>query len=121
MSDFKVNAEGDLDLTNAALSLVTGDEAIAQHMTTRYKGFLGESVYNTSAGCPWIQAILGQPAMVESAEFILTDYGERTPGIQPGSVKLTLEFNDATRGLTVTGTAQANNTLIPISLDVGVA
>ena len=119
MSTFKVNAEGDLDLTNAALSLVTGDESIAQHLTMRYKTFLGESVYNTSAGCPWIQAILGQPSMVEAAEFILMDYGGRTPGIQPGSVKLDLDFSDATRGLSVTGTAQANNTLIPISLNVG--
>ena len=119
MSDFLVNAEGDLDITNAAFSLVAGDAAIAQRLEIRYKVFLEESVYDKTIGCPWIQTILGQPTMQNAAEFILTDYGERTPGIEPGSVVLDLSYTAGTRGLTVTGTAKANLTLIPITITVG--
>jgi hypothetical protein len=81
MSDFLTNAEGDLDLTDAAFSLVEGDAAIAQRMEMRYRTFLGESVYDRGVGCPWVQSILGNPQMVDAVTYILTAYGELTPGI----------------------------------------
>ncbi len=121
MTDMRTNAEGDLDMTNLAPSLVEGHEAIAQHLEMRYRSFLGENVYNRSSGCPWLQAILGQPAFIKAVEFILIDYGERTPGIVPGSILLSLQYTDSTRALVVTGTARSDVDLIEFDFEVGLA
>lgn len=118
--DIRITDEGDLDLTDATAYLVDGDEAIRQHMLMRYRTFFGESVYDRSAGCPWLEQILGQHATLESVSFVLASYGERTPGIVPGSISLDLEFNALTRHLTVAGTARGDEGLVDFSIDVGV-
>lgn len=120
MSDMRITDEGDLDLTDAQAYIVDGDSAIRQHLLMRYRTFLGESDYDKSAGCPWLEQILGQFSTLETVEFVLIDYGERTPGIVPGSMVLALDYDGATRALSVAGKAQADETLVDFTLDVGV-
>jgi len=121
MTDMRITDEGDLDLTNAQAYLVEGDEAIRQHMLMRYRTFLGESVYNLSAGCPWLEQILGQHSTLESVEFVLINYGEQTPGIVPGSIELVLDYDPTTRALTVTGKAKGDEDLATFTITAGVS
>jgi hypothetical protein len=94
-----------LDITNGELSFVTGQEAIGQHITMRLRTWLGETVYDTRAGVPWLQVIFkGKNPNLDSINFILTQHVQRTPGVI--SAELELVLDQTTRTLNVTGTAQ---------------
>ena len=95
----------DMDLTEGELSFVTGQEAIAQHITMRLRTWLGETVYDTSAGVPWLQVIfVGKNPNLDSINFILSQHVLDTPGVT--GVELKVEIDSVTRVLDVTGTAQ---------------
>jgi hypothetical protein len=105
MADLKLT-DYDMDLTNGDLSFVEGPEAIAQHIEMRLRTWLGETVYDTTAGVPWLQVIFkGKNPNLSSVNFILEQNILRTPGVL--AVELSLELDRATRVLTVTGTAQS--------------
>ena len=95
----------DMDLTDGELSWVEDQPAIAQHIVMRLRTWLGETVYDTSAGVPWLQVIFrGKNPDLNSINFILTQHVINTPGVEAAELKLVLD--SATRELTVTGTAQ---------------
>jgi hypothetical protein len=96
----------DMDLTDGDLSFVTGREAIAQHATMRLRTWLGETVYDTTAGVPWLQVIFkDKNPNLDSVRFILEQNILRTPGVT--GVDLTLELDTLTRVLTVAGTMES--------------
>ena len=50
----------DMDLTNGDLSFVNGADAIGQDVTMRLRTWLGETVYDVSAGVPYLQVIFAE-------------------------------------------------------------
>jgi hypothetical protein len=96
----------DMDLTNGELSFVTGRDAIAQDVQMSLRTWLGETVYDTTAGVPWLQVIFkGKNPNLDSVKFILEQNILRRPGVT--GVELTLDFDRDARVLNVSGTLES--------------
>lgn len=103
MSDI-LASNGDMVFTNGELTFVTGQAAIAQQIEFRLKIFLGETVYDQSAGVPYIQVIFLKQTPLDSIQFILEQQVSETPGVT-GITEFELDLDTLTRTLTVTGRA----------------
>ncbi len=98
--DIRTTADGgDIDLTNGSLSLVSGTEAIAQHMAARLRTWQTESPYDRAAGVPWLQ-LAEQPveALVYFAERAISG----TPGVVELVERVRVFVDGATRQATAT-------------------
>ena len=104
--DLKLTDGGDMDITNGELSFVTGLDAIAQDLRMAWQTWLGESVYDTSAGVPYLQVFFKDTnPNLDAIRFTLQTIGEQRPGVI--SVLLTPVLDPATRILSLAdGTAQ---------------
>ncbi len=72
----------DLQLDTAGnLAVATGHYAIAQDVASAVRTFLGEEWYDTTAGVPYIEQILGQrpPLQFLKAQFVAA--GMTVPGV----------------------------------------
>lgn len=100
------NTDDDMDLTNGELSFVVSKDAIAQDVAMRLRTWLGETVYDTTAGVPYLQVIFkDKNPNLDSVKFILEQNVLRTPGVTGVALNLTLDT--ATRVLTVDGTVES--------------
>ncbi len=86
------------------LVLVTGKEAIAQHIVMRLKGYQGESVYNEDFGMPYTQIIFAGNYNAESTRFITSNNVLLTPGVTNVSIDPP-EFDADTGGISIQGSA----------------
>ncbi len=93
----------DMDLTNGDLTFVDGKEAIAQDVTMALRTWLGETVYDTTVGVPYLQVIFkGKNPNLTSIRFILEQIILRRPGVT-GVALEELDLDRSTRVLTVAG------------------
>ena len=69
----------DMDLTDGELSFVNGREAIGQDVQMRLRTWLGETVYDTTAGVPWIQAIFGEEMAHVLEQALISGSGKAQP------------------------------------------
>lgn len=93
----------DLDITNGELSFVRSKDAIAQDVTMSLRTWLGETVYDLSAGVPYLQIIFKERnPNLTSIQFILEQNILRRPGVLTAALDLSLDT--PSRVLTVTGT-----------------
>ncbi len=86
------------------LVLVTGTEAIAQHIVMRLKGWQGESVYNEDFGVPYTQVIFAGNYNAEATRFIISNQVLQTPGVTNVSIDPP-EFDADTGGISIQGSA----------------
>lgn len=108
----------DLDLTNGELTWVMGAEAVAQDVTMRLRTFLGESVYDASAGVPYLQVIFEKQTQTFSVESILRSQILATPGVL-SILSFTFEVDPINR--VFTGTSKILTTSGEIDFSVGVS
>ncbi len=81
MSDLMLSTDGDLLVTNNALMLNSGREAIRQHLEIRLRTFLGEWFLDTDVGVPWYRDILGKNPQFVLISQILKGVVLDTPGV----------------------------------------
>lgn len=86
--------------TAGNLSIVSGVDAIGQHLRMRLWLFRGELNYDTSAGLPYYESILTKPASLTLIESIYRDEVLATPGVLAID-NLELTLNRSTRELDV--------------------
>ena len=98
--NIKLNSDGDWDLQNGQLQIVTGVEEIAQIVTTRLKFFLGEWFLDVRRGVPWFSKILKKNPNPSEVEAILIQHILDSPGIITLKDS-TFTLDNATRRLTV--------------------
>ena len=93
MSDIKLDANGDMFLDDSgSIVLVTGDEAIAQQLSIRFKFALGEWFLDTRIGVPYFQEILVKNPNLTRVRGIYRQLITSTPGIDAiESFSLTLD------------------------------
>lgn len=104
--DLKI-VDGDISFVNGSLELVTGKEAIGQHVQMRLSTWLGEegTVYDTSKGVPYLEVIFaGKNRDLNVSHFIFETVILGTPGVI--STTFTLELDNATRVLSAAGTIE---------------
>jgi hypothetical protein len=101
MADIKMQG-GDMVIEDGEISFVTHQPAIGQHIEMRLRTFLGETVYDQSAGVPYIQVIFLKQTPLDSVQFILEQNVLSTPGVT-GIEEFDLTLDSLTRGLSVVG------------------
>lgn len=107
-NDLLLDTNGDLDMTTGLLTLVEGVDAIAQHIRTRLRLFVGEWFLDTRAGTPYYEIILVKnPDMTAIAAALRKVIGE-TPGVI-SIVSYAQTVNRTTRALTVTFTVMVED------------
>lgn len=109
----------DLELLNGELSFVLGKDAIAQDVTMALRTWLGETVYDLSAGVPYLQIIFkGKNPNLTSVRFILEQKILSRPGVL-GVALEELELDPNTRELKVAGTIDSVDGEIDFSEIIG--
>lgn len=80
--DLKLNADTwDLDLSFAEAHLVSGREAIVQHLKLRLQLFLGEWFLDAAAGLPYFQRIFVRHVNEPDVKRIYLHAVQQTPGV----------------------------------------
>jgi hypothetical protein len=98
--DIALDADGDLDFTDGELRLLTGVEAIAQHLRIRFRTFLGEWHLDQRIGIPYFQHVFVKnpnPVLIRS---IFREVALGTPGVKL-IARLELDLDRTTRTLSV--------------------
>lgn len=104
MTDILLDTDGDIDTTSNALSLVTGYDAIAQHLRIRLRTFLGEWFLDTRIGFPFFEELFIKNPNKLVIDSRIRETVLETPGIVAvGSINY--ELDGATRALAITFTA----------------
>ena len=98
--DLKIDAAGDLVLDGDDLALVTGLDAIAQHLRIRFQFFRGEWFLDTRVGVPWFEDILKKSPDLDVVNGLLREVITSTPGVT-AITAFSLEIDRATRAMTV--------------------
>lgn len=100
MSDLKLTNAHDLAITNGDLSLVDGQDAIAQQLEIRLRFWFGEWFRNRSEGIDYLRYILVKNPEEQLIVTLLSRVIRETPGITALN-SLTLAYNNRTRALSV--------------------
>lgn len=100
MSDIKLTASGDLDLSGHRLNLATGEEAIEQQLKLRLRFFLGEHFLDRRLGIPYYRDILIKNPNLQLVRSLFKEAIETTPGIDSVD-ELQVSVNSRDRQLTV--------------------
>lgn len=82
MSDIKLDVNGDIDVTDNAVVLITNDlEAISQRLKIRLKTFKEEWFLNANAGLPYFQTIFSKGTSKVLVDSIIRNYILETNGV----------------------------------------
>ena len=106
MSSFLINDDkdspnfGDLEIVNNSLVLTTGLDAIKQHITVKFRLFLGEWFLDTGVGVPWYEEILVKRASFAVVQERLKAVILETSGILE-LIEFQFDFNAVTRHATL--------------------
>jgi hypothetical protein len=79
--DIALDANGDIDLTNGEARIVTGNDAIAQHLRIRFKTFLGEWFADRRIGVPWRQVVFVKKPNMRLVRALIREVVATTPGV----------------------------------------
>jgi len=109
MSQLKLNINGDLDISNNALSIVEKDDEIRQRLAQNLKTFYGEWFLDNSLGVPWLEIIFQKGTSPSQIEALLKDAILATKGIIRLDEFKELDFTGNTRTLNVEFTVTTEN------------
>jgi len=117
MSDIKLTTGHDIDLTNGSPSLVTGRDAIAQHLNIALRFFLGEWFLDTSQGVPYFDRILVRGFNEADIQQIFRSEILKVDGIT-GVQSLEIDLDSEARTMTIDGRATSIDGEIDFTLEV---
>ena len=107
--DIKLDSDGDIEIAKNDVSLIDGAESIRQHLDIRLNTHLGEWLFDTRVGVPWIRDILVKRPDYKIIEDILKTKIIETPGVT-GILEFFFETQD--RVVTLNFTANTDDGLI---------
>lgn len=111
--DLKLDAFGDLDIGADDLQLISGPEAVSQHLRIRLRLFKGEWFLDTRIGVPYFQRLLGAKTSGAAVKALFRKAILGTPGVK-GVTALAIDYDNPTRRLTVRFDAVVTGTEVPI-------
>lgn len=91
---------GDILITDAAFSIVRGDDALLQHLAIRLRFFLGEWFLDLRVGIPYFESILLKNPNLITVQSVFREAILETPGVASIS-RFDLDVNASTRVLTL--------------------
>lgn len=98
--DIELNSDWDIEVTGNDLTLVTGADAIKQHLGQRLKMFYGEWFLNMEQGIPYFQQVFKKNPNMAILDSIFKREIINTPGILQ-LLEFDLDLNSSTRILTL--------------------
>lgn len=108
MADLALGTDGDIAITDGDASLVSGTDAILQHIRMRLLFVRGEWFADRREGVPYFDTILRKAPDLSLVRSILRETIARTPGIASVPT-LTVELDASTRALAVSFEAVAED------------
>lgn len=106
------------DLCINGQTFIFDQACIAQTIQTRLRLFLGEYFRDIDDGTPWFQSILGKNNNLDEIESILRNRIARTEGVVR-LISFNLDYDDATRSLSVSGSALTEFGLLDYEVNDG--
>ncbi len=100
MSDFKLDAFGELDLSSDDLVFVTGADAVAQHLKIRLRFVQGEWFLDQRVGLPYFTQIWVKNPNLAAIQSVFRRAIITTPGVDVLE-RIDQEFDSATRQLEI--------------------
>lgn len=100
MTDIRLTSSGDLDFTGDNLTLIDGQEAIAQDITVNLQLFLGEWFLDTRIGMPYYEKVLGKKPRIPVLKNLFQKALLQINGVESIG-DLDIEYTGATRVLSV--------------------
>jgi hypothetical protein len=79
--DLALGADGDIDLTGGEARLVSGVDALVQHLRIRYRTFLGEWYGDRRIGVPWFQVVFVKNPNMRLVRSLIREVAITTPGV----------------------------------------
>lgn len=88
--------------SDGSLGIAVSNQAIGEHAKQRLNTYLGEWVYDTTVGTPWIQQIFVRPFSPGVANAVIKQRISETPGVtELTEFSLTVDYK--TRGVKAVG------------------
>ncbi len=112
--DLALDTDGDLLITDGDLSLLTGTDAITQHLRVRLRFFLGEWFIDQRIGIPFYESVLVKQPNLDVIRSIFREAIAETPGVLQ-IPRLDLSFDSVNRKLTIDTTIIVDGTDTPLS------
>lgn len=103
--DFKLDSDGDLEVVDGEVSLVSDQDAIVQNLNIRLRTFLGEWFLDTNVGMPYFEEFLVKKPNRLIIETRIREAVLETPGVV-SLTSLEYDLNTTTRNLSITLTAK---------------
>lgn len=105
MANLELDNDGDLLVTNNALTIIEGDAAISQHLSVRLQFFKGEWVMDVRLGIPYYEYVLVKNPDLSLVRSIFRKAILDTPGIDTLE-EFTLSYDNPSRTLGLSFTAK---------------
>ncbi|QMV49886.1 MAG: baseplate sheath protein [Mu-like cryoconite phage AB09] len=116
MSDIALDATGDLLITDGALSLVDGADAVTQLLSQSYKFFAGEWFLDVDLGIPYFEKVFTKNPDPVVLDTIFKRVALNTPGILSLD-SFGFQFDSKMRSLTIR--LRATSTDGPVEFNSG--
>lgn len=115
--NLQTDSNGDIDIQNGQLVLVSGQEEIRQHLEQRLRTFLNEWFLDLTIGVPYYDEVLKKNVNPNTIDSIFIDEILETPGVIR-LLDFDLDLDNAMRLLKVNGTVQTTDGVIDFSTEV---
>ena len=102
MSDLKLTADGDLDLSTGDVQIFSGIYEIKQRVIITLQFFKGEWFRDTSFGIPYFEQVFGKAQLLSDIRMLIIRAIEGVPNVTKVT-QIVLTANTQDRSLTVEG------------------
>jgi len=120
MTDALLTLDGDLDIRNGTVSLVSGADAIIQRIRVRLRAFQGDWFLDLRFGVPYFGRILVRNVNEADIFQIYQEVIATTPGVvSVDELELTLPTSDD-RSLRVSASVTVTDSVVSIPIDVSI-
>lgn len=113
--DIKLESD-DIDVSTGDLVLVTGTDAIRQHITIRLRFFLREWFLDQRVGVPYYEEVLIKNPSAQVVTSIFREVVAETPGVLEVN-DLELSYEGTTRILSVSFSARVTDSEAPLNYE----
>ena len=108
MINLQLDSSGDIFTRNYGLARISGNEQMAQRISTRLKLLLGEWFLDTGQGVPWFERILVKSPNRAIVQGVLKRTIIQTPGVNE-LVSFDIRENTVSRKIVVSFAVTTNN------------
>lgn len=109
MTDIRIDPlTNDIDISSFDIGLIENQDDLEQLIRTRLFMFQGEWAFDTSAGVPWMEDVLGKPSSAQEATSPIKDEILSIPGVRE-LLEFSAEYTPSTRNVIIRFTVSTDH------------